>query len=71
MIVTKTKMKKIPKTCKTCPFKRYAFGCCYCLFTGLNCPTEKKESGNVGYGMPDWCPLMEIKLIEESEDETD
>lgn len=67
MIVAKTKMVRIPDTCKKCPFKEVVGNNCksYCTLTGHICPTEKKESGNIGYGMPTWCPLMDIDLIEE------
>lgn len=71
MIVAKTNMKKLPKTCKSCKFKNtyfqgYIAAGATCDLTGRECPTEKKESGNVGYGMPDWCPLMDIDLLEDN-----
>lgn len=76
MIVAKTNMKKIPATCKDCKFKTTYFqgylSCgATCDLTGRECHTEKKPSGNVGYGMPSWCPLMDIELIKESENEAD
>lgn len=67
MIVAKMNMKKLPETCKKCHNKitvRNATAA-RCQFTGRLCPTEKKESGNVGYGMPSWCPLMDINLLED------
>lgn len=72
MIVAKTKMVHIPETCKKCPMAKNEFGDWgvtfapkRCLLTGRDCPQEKKPSGNTGYGMPTWCPLMDIDLLEE------
>lgn len=64
MIVAKLNMKKLPETCKKCHKKvSIKNGPTHCRLTGRPCPTEKKESGNVGYAMPDWCPLMDIDLL--------
>lgn len=63
MIVAKTKMTRLPETCKKCSLSQVEhYGFCdterYCGITNRACPTEKKQSGNVGYGKPDWCPLI-------------
>lgn len=70
MIVVKTKMKQIPESCRKCSFKQVLNNNCmaYCAITGRDCPAEKKPSGNVGYGMPSWCPLMDIELIDDEGD---
>lgn len=70
MIVAKTKMKKIPENCKKCSisYSNEFSGGVYdrvCRIKHRICPKEKKTSGNVGYGIPSWCPLMYIELIEE------
>lgn len=73
MIVAKTKMKRIPDTCKKCGFSNFypemRYEGKYCKITGYDCPMETKPSGNVGYGKPNWCPLMDIEFIEEEENE--
>lgn len=66
MIVAKTRMKKIPKTCKDCPLSivQFDWGNLSHRICGINskdCPQEKKPSGNYGYGKPCWCPLVEIE----------
>lgn len=71
MIVAKTKMVRIPETCKKCSLsevRHYGFLDTdrYCGITKRMCPTVKKQSGNIGYGMPTWCPLMDIDLLEEN-----
>lgn len=67
MIVAKTKMVRIPETCKKCSARRIdnQFNVSYCNFTGKECPLEDKRNGNIGYGMPTWCPLMDIDLLED------
>lgn len=64
MIFAKTKMKRIPETCKKCSMARNYVGDDekWCSVTGYCCPKEKKQSGNVGYGKPDWCPLIELEI---------
>lgn len=64
MIVAKTKTARIPETCKKCSMAQNEYGywgvtCApkRCLLTGRECPQEKKPSGNIGYGKPNWCPL--------------
>lgn len=68
MIVAKTRMKKIPKTCKDCscsvvhfisPIKSYRV----CVITSNNCPMVEKSRGNYGYGKPKWCPLIVAERI--------
>lgn len=64
MIVAKTKMKRIPDTCKRCSASYLDEYDCYegrvCNLTGYICPVETTPSGNIRYVKPDWCPLMEI-----------
>lgn len=74
MIVAKTKMKRIPETCKKCSMAENEYGAwgvaCApkrCLLTGRDCPQEKKLSGNVGYGKPDWCPLTLLSEEQKTE----
>lgn len=64
-IYAKTRLRKIPKTCKECTLSAIEF---YhhdservCTITGKSCPIEKKASGNWGYTKPDWCPLVECR----------
>lgn len=68
MIVAKTRMRRIPKTCKECKLSRYdAFDDRICGITGKDCPYEIKPSGSVGFGKPGWCPLVELKEGESNE----
>lgn len=71
MIVAKTKLKKLPSSCKDCKFKENEYNwygsyeCCVhsaiCYLTEKKCPIKKKESGNTGYAdRPKWCPLEEV-----------
>ena len=62
MIYAKTKLKKIPATCKTCKFSIFDFsGVRMCAVCNKECPWENKGHGNVGYGKPSWCPLVELQ----------
>lgn len=68
MIYVKTRLKKMPKTCKNCPFARDIPNSdwrngrqCQCIVTMQGCPWEKSPNGNWRYGKPVWCPLMEVK----------
>jgi len=59
MIVAKTRMRKIPKTCKDCALGKREFGADrVCSITGKDCPMELYR-GNWKYGKPTWCPLEE------------
>ncbi len=62
MIVAKTKMRKIPSTCKVCKLSKHDSwgGDRICCVVGIECPMEF-YNGNWKYGKPGWCPLMEIK----------
>ena len=62
MIVAKTRLKKMPKTCKQCHYRMLypVGGKDICRIAGLFCPWEKKPNGMFGLGKPDWCPLMEV-----------
>ena len=61
MIVAKTRMKKMPETCKQCHYMttHIATGEEICRITRTFCPWEKKPNGMFGLGKPDWCPLMD------------
>ena len=65
MIVAKTKMRKIPKSCKKCnlSFQNWA-GERTCSVTKKDCPMEL-SSGNWKYGKPTWCPLVEMEATNE------
>lgn len=71
MIVAKTKMEHMPENCKKCSiretrfFKELGHTEGVCGAKHRICPREKKESGNVGYAMPSWCPLMDIYFPED------
>lgn len=62
MIVAKTKMRKIPTSCKKCnlSFQNWA-GERTCFVTKKDCPIEEAPSGNWRYGKPTWCPLVEME----------
>lgn len=64
MIYVKTKLKKMPKTCKECVFSaNYSYYPTYfsrtCVVSKQKCPTEKSQYGNTRYTKPVWCPLLE------------
>lgn len=66
MIYAKTKMRRIPKTCKDCSLSYFYHESVLesyraCSITSICCPWEKQKSGNYGYGKPKWCPLVEMK----------
>lgn len=62
MIVAKTKMKKIPESCKDCAFSKYMYDYRICAFeSGRICPMVRTKNGNKKYIRPKWCPLMEVK----------
>ena len=62
MIVAKTRLKRIPKTCGQCSFTCENWGGDkFCRITKKDCPLEIKPSGNVAYGKPSWCPLVDVK----------
>lgn len=66
MIVVKTRMKKVPKTCKTCVYKRVVEGdrCCVALADNMVIPGLNmiKSKNNYYYPpRPKWCPLVEIE----------
>ena len=65
MIVAKTRMRKIPKTCKECTLSRHDFGGDrVCSVTRMDCPMEL-HMGNWRYGKPGWCPLKELEAANE------
>lgn len=61
MIVAKTRMKEMPKTCTECHYRTtyIATGEEICRIVRTFCPWEKKPNGMFGLGKPDWCPLMD------------
>ena len=67
MIVAKTRMKEMPKTCTQCNYRTlyHGFGEDFCRIAGAFCPWEKKPNGMVGLGKPDWCPLMDAAELSE------
>lgn len=62
MIVAKTRMRKIPKSCKECGFSFNDWsGERVCMVKKKDCPIEYMESGQWRYGKPAWCPLVEME----------
>lgn len=63
MIVAKTRIKKIPDTCKKCALSYIPRGTNerVCVVTQICCPSETRPSGNKAYCRPRWCPLIELK----------
>lgn len=71
MIYAKTRLNKLPKTCKECKFSIVAYERLgtidlydgrICILSGNRaCQTEKTPNGNTKYTKPVWCPLMEVK----------
>lgn len=68
MIYIKTKLKKIPTSCKACPFSfNYQYASFayrndfvkQCFITKKECPMEKSQHGNMKYILPTWCPLYD------------
>ena len=70
-IYVKTRLKKIPKTCKECHLSTTElYGYDFervCIVTRKECPVEKKASGNWGYCKPSWCPLVEARCCDDYE----
>lgn len=60
MIVAKTRMKKIPESCKDCKFSTTEYGGRCCRIAIRFCPMKQSEHKNWKYFKPDWCPLIEI-----------
>ena len=62
MIIAKTRIKEMPKTCKQCDYRALypVEGEEICGIYGSFCPWEMKPNGMYGLGKPDWCPLMEV-----------
>ena len=64
MIVAKTRMKRIPKTCKECSISVVTYWeDRVCGINQKECPVERKPSGNIGYCKPGWCPLVEVESV--------
>lgn len=62
MIVAKTRLKRIPKTCKECTLSYVpCFDDRVCSIKQMVCPMEVRPSGNLAYCKPGWCPLVELK----------
>ena len=61
MIVAKTRLKRIPKTCKECALSYVpGFDDRVCIIKKMACPKEVRLTGNLAYCKPGWCPLMEL-----------
>lgn len=72
MIVAKTRMKKIPKSCNKCALSMterhsYIESIRVCEINKKECPMKYSEHKNLKYIRPDWCPLIEMKYIAESD----
>lgn len=61
MIVAKTNMKKLPKSCNKCKLSYIDLYGRFCRMNKQLCPMEYSEHGNARYIRPDWCPLVEVK----------
>ena len=66
MIVAKTRMKNIPKTCKKCSLsriERLPLNESYriCSITGYACPTVIASNGCMAYSKPKDCPLFNME----------
>lgn len=62
MIYVKTRLRKMPKSCTTCPYSNLDVFLTdrVCSIKGNRlCPLELRPSGNLAYGKPTWCPLVE------------
>jgi len=72
-IFAKTRMKRIPDTCKKCSLSCYdpqGFSGEYarfCSITGKPCPTVSGGNGNIKYGKPKNCPLVMLDVPEGNE----
>lgn len=61
MIYAKTKMRKIPKSCKDCAYAKGIWGGeKSCRLVEHKCPWVQTEHGNWKYSKPKWCPLVEV-----------
>lgn len=62
MIVIKTEMKKMPRTCKDCSLSDTTMWgeMRYCKIKEYECPTIRRFTGHTSYIIPHWCPLIEI-----------
>ena len=62
MIVAKTRMKRIPKTCKDCSVLFIdGWGERVCGINKRECPVEFTGHGRLAYAKPGWCPLVDLK----------
>lgn len=63
VIVAKTRMRKMPKTCKTCSIARRDWWAeeLYCGANNRVCPMDNTANGRLAYVKPSWCPLVEIE----------
>ena len=62
VIVAKTRMRKLPKSCKDCnlSFQNWV-GERTCAVKKKDCQIEHTQNGQWKYGKPIWCPLMEME----------
>lgn len=61
MIIAKTKMKKIPKSCNKCSLSIIRYFDRSCVVTNKVCPQEIKSGGTIVYTRPEWCPLRRLE----------
>lgn len=66
MIVIKTKIRVLPKTCSKCKYSYLKYGNRFCAVSFVDtmnrcCPYEYNTAKrNWEYVKPDWCPLREV-----------
>ena len=62
MIVAKTRMRRMPKSCRWCKLScANWFEERFCSVTAGDCPKEYEKNGSWKYVRPDWCPLLEME----------
>lgn len=61
MIVAKTRLRKMPQSCRKCSLSIVDSWTDdrVCSITHRLCPLELRN-GHIGYAKPEWCPLMEV-----------
>lgn len=65
MIIAKTKMKKIPKSCTKCRLSECSINGRVCLVTYKYIAMKQTASRNWRYVKPDWCPLIDVQEVKE------
>ena len=61
MIVAKTRLQKMPQSCRKCSLSTVDSwtGDRVCNIKHRLCPLEVRN-GHVSYAKPEWCPLVEV-----------